>query len=259
MKLWRWIQSPVATLVLGGLLAGSASIVDQQAQRLPDPLYLFSTAVLTAGKAPGAGELLLAIQHESGIEIMDPNNESWDRATRVLARDESKAFHVVWLPGYPDCRGVYANTWQGRAWGIWIEPVAFATAATPEVQREIRQSVIAWDRGSRTPRSAALSDRDIDELVRTGSARLGTRAWLGYLHNAFAIVVLVLFLSSLQWVGRIPAYLSATRRQRRLARGRCPHCNYSIVGLPEPVCPECGMAWNLTAEDDLPPGAPGSA
>jgi hypothetical protein len=33
------------------------------------------------------------------------------------------------------------------------------------------------------------------------------------------------------------------RRQRALAKHRCPACGYSIIGLPERRCPECNETW----------------
>ena len=38
-----------------------------------------------------------------------------------------------------------------------------------------------------------------------------------------------------------------------LKHGRCPHCGYSLQGLPADaqdsatICPECGCAWNVTS------------
>ena len=34
------------------------------------------------------------------------------------------------------------------------------------------------------------------------------------------------------------------RRNRRIQLGRCPRCGYSLHGLPEPRCPECGGAFD---------------
>ncbi|MHC4140400.1 MAG: hypothetical protein ACYSUF_00490 [Planctomycetota bacterium] len=42
-------------------------------------------------------------------------------------------------------------------------------------------------------------------------------------------------------------------RAAMLKHGRCPHCGYSLRGLPADekdgatVCPECGCAWNLAS------------
>jgi hypothetical protein len=36
------------------------------------------------------------------------------------------------------------------------------------------------------------------------------------------------------------------RVKRRRRRGQCVHCGYSLAGLPEPRCPECGQAFNST-------------
>lgn len=41
-----------------------------------------------------------------------------------------------------------------------------------------------------------------------------------------------------------PKYWKAGIRDRRLAAGKCPSCQYSIRGLKEPRCPECGTAFS---------------
>jgi hypothetical protein len=39
------------------------------------------------------------------------------------------------------------------------------------------------------------------------------------------------------------AYVRAHRRVGRVRRGLCLHCGYSLQGLTEPRCPECGMPF----------------
>jgi hypothetical protein len=52
---------------------------------------------------------------------------------------------------------------------------------------------------------------------------------------AYAPCVLVLLI--LAWI----SYRSGVRRSR-LQGNRCLCCGYPLAGLPEPRCPECGMA-----------------
>jgi hypothetical protein len=39
----------------------------------------------------------------------------------------------------------------------------------------------------------------------------------------------------------------------RLARGRCPQCDYDLRGLPAHRCPECGMTWSADEMHDEAP------
>lgn len=41
-----------------------------------------------------------------------------------------------------------------------------------------------------------------------------------------------------------PKYWKTGIRDRRLAAGKCPNCLYSIRGLKEPRCPECGTTFS---------------
>lgn len=71
---------------------------------------------------------------------------------------------------------------------------------------------------------------------------------LGMLHNTISLCLFGALALSL--VGGVRAVRHACRddtRRKRLRCGFCPRCEYSIVGLASPVCPECGEALPETA------------
>ena len=52
---------------------------------------------------------------------------------------------------------------------------------------------------------------------------------------------------------RVAARIRKTTRRRRAAVGRskCPSCAYSLLGLPEPRCPECGERFTRSEFAEL--------
>lgn len=86
----------------------------------------------------------------------------------------------------------------------------------------------------------------IQSLLASGKyERIERVLWFGYLHNAASLLALVLLIRSLAWIPEMPAKMATSRRDERLARGVCPSCEYSIAGLVEPKCPECGCVWEV--------------
>ncbi|MGD9789943.1 MAG: hypothetical protein AB7V21_04835 [Phycisphaerales bacterium] len=73
---------------------------------------------------------------------------------------------------------------------------------------------------------------------------------LGILHNIISLSALTLFPISLAW---IPAAISP--RRRRLRRGQCPKCAYTLAGVPRVGtgvrCPECGTTWDTVDWRDV--------
>lgn len=69
----------------------------------------------------------------------------------------------------------------------------------------------------------------------------------GYIHNAGAIALAVIFITGLprtlfSITHRITHWPSDRREDRRLSRGLCPTCAYDLRADFESGCPECG--WN---------------
>ena len=66
--------------------------------------------------------------------------------------------------------------------------------------------------------------------------------WTGYLHDLGSLGLGAWFIVSLAWVPRIPVWWRERRARRRERRGLCVACGYSLAGLAEGRCPECGAA-----------------
>ncbi len=128
----------------------------------------------------------------------------------------------------------------------------------------IRRAAAAHVRGTDIADAPAIAQ----ELTRGGSQRVYALP-LGYVHNTISLLVALGLIVSLPWIPRAPewirnqlrggrAWLRAQRRRHAQARGMCSRCGYSIVGLPEPRCPECGeditrsLALRVPREPDLP-------
>lgn len=243
----RWVQNPVVTLFLGGALVASASNVYNA--------YTVATRFGRVKRTGGAGHPIWIVRQGEGFAIRDPDNESWDEMTKVIRDRPQDAIQLRYSrPDPPVYEGFYAPTRAVYTWRVSVTPVRGESLdlVPPPNGGEARAAFVRW--------WAQQEDGPPPDVVNRLLAEDFTRTevrWSGYVHDAAALGAFVLFLYSLAWIPRAPSYLARTRAQRRLARGRCPHCEYSIEGLPEPVCPECGGGWNITAEDDLPPGSGG--
>lgn len=238
----RWVQNPVVTLCLGGALVASALNVYNA--------YTVSTRFGRVKRMGTAGHPIWAVRQSEGFVVRDPDNESWDEMTKVIRDRPQDAIHLLYSnPEPPVYEGFYAPTRAVYTWHVSVTPVRGESLdlVAPPNGDEARAAFVAWWAQQPEGPPADVVNRLVTENVIRTEVR-----WSGYLHNSLALLGLILFLYSLAWIPRVGPYLTRTRAQRRLARGCCPHCNYSIAGLPEPVCPECGKGWNITAEDDVP-------
>lgn len=53
-------------------------------------------------------------------------------------------------------------------------------------------------------------------------------------------------------VGRLIHWgLKRRQRRKRIERGECPNCGYSLVGLPGALCPECGRGGAASTESGI--------
>ena len=181
------------------------------------------------------------IRDRSGqTRTLVPEDESWDEATRTL-RDAPR--DVLMISYSPSClsSGFWAPT---TCTDRHILKVQFGENFSAEERAVARRQYV-----ERCGAAAWLSHADFQTLTTADIDR--TRPiLLGYLHNTLAAAALILFLLSLRWLPKTPAYLRAHLAARRLSRGLCPRCSYTLHGLREPRCPECGQEIKLKAKSE---------
>lgn len=244
-KAWsrRWVQNPIVSgLLLSGLGFSVSSLHGSYGSRLGAwmrGLYLAQPIYY-----PG-GMRVYAVREQDGFRIIDENSESADEVSRLITQRPRDLF-IVAFDQHTFAHGLYAPTAETTEIVVRARSLGSPAVAAAE-HVGARRAFVDW-----------LRDRDLktgDKLLR-GDSVTTRPLWSGYIHNAAAVLGLLLLLYSMAWIPRARGWLAATRRQRALSRGRCPSCGYSIRGLPEPVCPECGKPWNVTAEDP-PVASPG--
>ncbi|MCC6678002.1 MAG: hypothetical protein IT436_12735 [Phycisphaerales bacterium] len=145
------------------------------------------------------------------------------------------------------------SIWRARStsagfWGL--------TSKTESLTIYGADSLASEDRPRLLPALLALYDAapDLHEMDPVGHGLLRSNLFsrtttlrAGYLHNALAIALGVLFLAGLPrsliaTARRIATFRGERRSERRLAHGLCPPCGYDLRGEFEAGCPECG--WN---------------
>lgn len=108
-------------------------------------------------------------------------------------------------------------------------PLSAPTQLTPEELFDVTSAIAAWGRESaERPQIAAPGE----------SARVSPRrvAW----NVAMGVLVLIAPLAIIRFVIESVAESRRDRHLQRLRRGVCPKCQYSIAGLQQESCPECG-------------------
>lgn len=174
----------------------------------------------------------------------------WASIVSLRPRDV-KSFFICFYSGARN--GVWAAKQQRRI----VELVTYsystdgATSFTPLEEQECLTRLEAWMRES------GFGVEVVASLMATGRYEWAENVWPGRLHNAASFAALFMFVQSLSWIPKAPAYVASARCARRLARGQCPRCRYSIVGLKGPLCPECGCVWDVAAAKDVWIGWPG--
>jgi hypothetical protein len=104
-------------------------------------------------------------------------------------------------------------------------------------ERRVREAFVASRRGKPGGMHAE------EALALAAPARTDETVILaGYLHNAWALVSLGAFLTSLAWMARSRSMIAAWKQRRAAARGVCAGCGYDLSGLATSSCPECGLS-----------------
>jgi len=205
-------------------------------------------------RAVAGNPVVYAVRNGDSLTLQNPDAESWNEMSALLAVRPRDVFEIRYQLARSFESGLYAPTVRTTTWRVTVSPLEQVGGAAPPLDPkeagDVQAVFLRWLSDQENGRFA--SDAARIAQGRTIESRV---LWYGCLHNALALAALLLFLYSLAWIPRAPGWIASTRRQRRLARGRCPQCGYPIDGLPGRVCPECGAPWSLTAEDDPPTSA----
>ncbi len=175
-------------------------------------------------------------------------------AWRIVDGDRARGTISITYSRYATWTGIWAPTLLTVEHDLRVStPGRQARGAEEEIG--LRNAVVAYVEDKGVPGGSAIA-----RAIARAPSRRSYALPSGYVHDAAALLILLGFLISLQWVTKVPhwsracvnailAPLRAARRAAAIARGICPSCRYNISGLPEPRCPECGEYFAR------PPGA----
>lgn len=186
---------------------------------------------------------LAVVVHRSAppheMRVLFPDEESWGEASSLLQDSpaQTTGFAYWFIEEYRP--SWWAPTLRRRGRSIEaISPSALPTGVLVDMRRAALAAIEA--RGF-----DGLEAEQREALAVHGSWVSTTVLWGGYIHNAAAAVGAIGLVLSLAWVPEgwraARRNLAAARGRRRLERGQCPACGYSVAGLSAGVCPECGL------------------
>ncbi len=246
-RVWKWLKHPAATGVLG--LSIVADVAIQRYAPMRNPVSSWSAFRRPTRTDHFAGwqddEVSFYRAVDGSIVMADSSGGSLGEFAAVLSDRPQDAIRFVVTSCGHLMEGPWAAVRQREQAALWMSEYVKErrSSFTPAEIAECRVRVAEWLKSLRFP-----EDR-VQSLMTTGEFSEIRPLWSGYLYNTASLVLVVLFALSLSWIPGAPAYLASTRRARRLARGECPKCRYSVMGLKEPMCPECGCSLDRTAED----------
>ncbi len=192
-----------------------------------------------------------AVREPEGFRLIDPDNESWDEATRLLARRHDDVVQIT-LWRFITTEGFWAPTRRVAVTRLMI--TSMSSRLPSDGLASLRTPLMAL-----SPAPHILIRDALASALGVADIRTEDVLWFGYVHSGAALLALLGLVYSLQWVPRAPAWFRARRQARAERAGRCPRCGYSIAGLPEARCPECGedltpsLALRVPPETGSPP------
>lgn len=235
-RIRKWLANPIASAVLLAVLV---------ADSLTLPRYWDATAVgLLVRKTlhpmmlvdPGFsafGPELYVLRGPDGFRVIDPEVESWNELSALLAAGE---------PPMAEC--TFADSSDRAGFWAWTMRHDFRGVVLSPLQGDWSEDQLAGARravfveSNLTPTTWASVQPWLD--LAAGDTRSRRVIWGGVAHNALALVVFAALLYSLTgwraWFGS----RSWSRAARRRARGLCNTCGYDMRGNDSGVCPECG-------------------
>jgi len=171
-----------------------------------------------------------------------PSAAVFRRDGHIVVADDRRDFDDELL-GYTSFRSTTSKNGMWAATSIVTSRIAdlggvepLSTAERTEFFKSFGNYLLTYRQGAYAADAAVVSAGGM--VTRVSSPG-------GYIHNTISAAVFAAIGLSLVSL-RSPESWDQTwveRRGEELSRGRCPSCGYSIVGLPERKCPECGAAW----------------
>lgn len=181
------------------------------------------------------------VRDGEGFVVHDPNSESFDVISKAINDPSVEVLMGVagrrsYKEGFYDLTSVHTRHYAH------VVPLRDPSTLRAEDLDVARRVLVDWIAQTENGSYQWLADR-----VRNRDEHTTIVYWPGVAHNAAAIALLAAFVYSLRWNLSLTVW-RARRRQARLSRGLCPRCRYSLRGLAENKCPECGEVW-MSAEE----------
>ena len=234
----RLIANPVTTVVLAAaLLADLYHLPGDPWAPVHSTAGVFFQSLFerkAPSQPPGRGTDAIIFKEPRGLRLANMRTEpSWGDIATIMSDKPAEAALFTGPQHYWTGRGFWAITTLERRLDIDAQFGTAFSGADEDLARELFINEMVspeWDESPRLLERLRREDFTVTEVV-----------WGGVLHNVLALAGGVLLVMSLAWVPRTPGFLRERRARRRLRRGLCPRCAYSIAGLaPGAVCPECG-------------------
>jgi hypothetical protein len=251
-KAWtrRWVQNPFASAFLGAIvIADMMSLPRGPGDGGTSTVGRWISGVFGSGSV-GRSMAATVFVVRNGDGVLTTTSAEGESLGDVAGAIQSRPDDVLRFVFYPQAirrLGFWALTTEETESKLVVDTMLWAGGAGNFSDSEFRRALD----GVETVIGKSFDGAEADVGGMRWRLFHARPIWTGYLHNALILVCVFLFCISMAWVPRAPEWLAATRRQRALARGRCPSCGYQLGGLPDMVCPECGKSWDLTAEDPV--------
>lgn len=175
---------------------------------------------------------LMVEQTSRGMIVRDPNSESWDAATKVMANTADTAW-LTQLEVNPISFGAPVKMLTREVYALTCMPRVESAAMFKEVRRAAAAEYV---------RLGDLQDAETARRLEDGPAVRTVWWWRGMVWNALLVLGCIA-------AGNALIMFVGWAKRRRLARlrdeGICQYCGYEMKGLNTGKCPECGTILKI--------------